>query len=50
MTRREISEKVLTYIKENGFVPYDIQYGDGYFIFDMGEDGVVHFKIKGLRG
>ena len=50
MTRRELSEKVFTYIKENGFVPYDIQYENGYFIFDMGEDGVVHFKVKGLHG
>lgn len=50
MTRREVSEKVFTYIKENGFVPYDIYYGDCYFVFSKGEDGVVHFRIKGLHG
>ena len=50
MTRREAAEKVFNYIRENKFEPTNIQYGDGYFIFDMGADGVVHFKIKGLHG
>ena len=50
MTRREAAEKVFDYIKNNKFEPYDIQYGNGYFIFDMGEDGVVRFRIKGLHG
>ena len=49
MTRREAAEKVFNYIKENKFAPTNIKYGDGYFIFDMGTDGVVHFDIKGLR-
>ena len=44
MTRREATEKVFTYIRNNNFEPTNIQYGDGYFIFDMGKDGVVHFK------
>ena len=50
MIRREVAEKVFNYIRKNKFTPYDIQYGDGYFIFDMGADGVVHFKVKGLHG
>lgn len=50
MTRREAAEKVFISIRENGFKPTEIQYGDCYFIFDKGEDGVVHFKIKGLHG
>ena len=50
MTRREAAEKVFNYIREKKFEPYDIQYGNGYFILDMGEDGVVHFRIKGLHG
>ena len=50
MTRREAAEKVFRSIKENGFTPINIEYGDGYFIFDMGEDGVVHFNIRGLHG
>lgn len=50
MTRREAAEKVFNYIKEIGFKTKNIEYGNGYFIFDMGDDGVVHFDIKGLHG
>jgi len=50
MTRREAAEKVFNYIKENKFTPTNIKYGDGYFIFDMGDDSVVHFNIKGIPG
>ncbi len=50
MTRREAAEKVFKYIRENKFEPTNIHYGNGYFIFDMGDDGVVHFNIKGLYG
>lgn len=50
MTRREAAEKIFNYIKECKFKPKNIQYGNGYFIFDMGDDGVVHFDIKGLNG
>lgn len=50
MTRRDAAEKVFQYIRDNKFEPTNIQYGDGYFVFDMGEDGVVHFNIKGLHG
>ena len=49
MTRREAAEKIFDHIKENKFMPINIEYGDSYFIFDHGEDGVVHFNIKGLR-
>jgi hypothetical protein len=50
MTRREVAEVIFNYIKSIGFKPYNIKYGNGYFIFDKGEDGVVHFNIKGLFG
>lgn len=50
MTRREAAEKIFNYIKENKFTPTNIEYGNCYFIFDKGNDGVVHFNIKGLRG
>lgn len=50
MTRREAAEKIFNYIRENKFKPINIQYGNGYFIFDMGDDGVIHFNIKGLHG
>jgi hypothetical protein len=50
MTRRDAGEKIFNYIKENKFTPINIEYGDCYFIFDKGTDGVVHFNIKGLHG
>lgn len=49
MTRREVAEKIFSHMKENKFTPINIEYGNGYFIFDHGEDGVVHFNVKGLR-
>lgn len=50
MERKEVAEKVLDYIKSVGYKPYDIKYGTGYFVFDMGKDSVVHFKIKECPG
>lgn len=43
---REIAEFIFGKMKEFGFEPYDISYGNGYFIFDMGDDSVVHFRVK----
>lgn len=50
MTRQEAAEKVFDYIRKIKFDPINIEYGDGYFIFDKGQDGVVRFNIKGLYG
>lgn len=46
MTNKEIAELVFNKMKSFGFTPYDINYGDGYFVFEMGENSVVHFRIK----
>lgn len=43
---REIAELIFSKMKEYGYEPYDISYGNGYFIFDMGDDSVVHFRVK----
>jgi hypothetical protein len=45
---KEIAEIVFKAIAELGYKPYDIEYGNGYFLFEMGEDSVVHFRLKGL--
>ena len=45
---KEIAELMFKNIKELGYKPYDIQYGNGYFLFEMGDDSVVHFRLKGL--
>lgn len=49
MTRKEISEVIFDYIRSIGFTPQNIEYGNGYFMFNMGEDGVCHFTVKGLH-
>lgn len=45
---RKMAEKIFEKMKEFGFTPYDISYGNGYFIFNMGDDSVVHFRVKGV--
>lgn len=45
---REIAEYMFDVMRQFGFYPYDIQYGNGYFVFDHGEDSVIHFRIKGV--
>lgn len=37
-------------LEANGFHPTDIEFGNGYFIFEHGKDMVVHFHIKELKG
>lgn len=46
---KEIAEMIFDKIKSFGFKPYKIEYGNGYFIFDRGEDSVIHFRIKGCK-
>lgn len=48
MTNREIAERMFDHIRNMGYKPYDINYLNGYFLFEMGEDSVVHFKLKGV--
>lgn len=45
---KQIAEIVFNKIKEFGYEPYDIEYGNGYFLFEMGDDSVVHFRVKGV--
>lgn len=48
ITNKDISNKVFEVIKSMGYKPYGITYHNGYFLCDMGEDSVVHFKLHGL--
>lgn len=45
---KKIAIQILNMFAENEFPTYDVEYMDGYFIFDMGEDAVVHFRVKGV--
>lgn len=47
-TNRRIAEVIFSKMKDLGYRPYDVKYGNGYFIFDHGEDSVIHFRLKGV--
>ena len=49
MTNREVANKLFDYIRKNSkFNPYDIEYGDTYFVFTGDPDSVIHFRVKGV--
>ena len=45
---KQIAQFIFDKMKDFGYEPYDVNYGNGYFIFDMGDDSVVHFRVKGV--
>lgn len=47
---RKIINSVFKELRDENLIPTDISFGNGYFIFAMGEDSVVHFHIKGAKG
>jgi hypothetical protein len=48
--QRKWTNRILKALEDNGFHPKDVQMGNGYFIFEHGEDMVVHFHIKECKG
>lgn len=44
------TQKILAALEKKGFTPIDVQYLRGYFIFEFGEDMVVHFRLKECKG
>ncbi len=48
--RRWTRSIIFKHLEANGFHPVDVQFGNGYFIFEHGKDMVVHFHIKELKG
>lgn len=47
---RKISNSVFKELIEENLIPTDVSFGNGYSIFEMGEDALVHFHIKGAKG
>ena len=44
---KEVSQAWFKHIKEEfGYDVHNVEYGNGYFIFERGENSVVHFNIK----
>ena len=50
MTNQEVFEIYQKVLVKKGLHAKDVRWLDGYFIFEMGEDAVVHFRIKELKG
>lgn len=50
MTNKQIAEIIFDALKQEKFTPIDIEYRSGYFIFETGDDSVVHFHIKQIKG
>lgn len=48
-TNKEIRENVFNALAQRGFTVINPQVGNGYYLFDLGEESVVHFHIKGCR-
>lgn len=47
---RKIANSILKHLRDNGLTPVDIQFGNGYFIFEIGDDGVCHFHLREIKG
>lgn len=46
LSKTKIKDACFQCLKEHGFTVTDVQVGNGYFLFDLGQNSVVHFKIK----
>lgn len=53
MTNREVIEQIFDYMENHcsyfGVKITQKNYGNGYFVFELGDDSVCHFKVKGLK-
>lgn len=50
LTNKELVDRIFKHISENSkFKPYNIEYGDTYFVFTGEPNSVIHFRIKGVN-
>ena len=49
MTNKEIKEAIFKELKERQIEVINPSVGNGYYLFDFGEESVVHFHIKGCK-
>lgn len=48
-TKKEIRDTIFMSLTDDGLTPVNVSTGNGYFIFDLGEDAVTIFKIHGIK-
>jgi len=49
MIYKDMGKIIFNFLIKHKLTPYDIQYENGYFIFEFGNDTVCNFKIKGCK-
>jgi hypothetical protein len=49
LSNKEIREKVFKVFNDYGYTVENTKVGNGYYLFDLGEESVVHFHIKGCK-
>lgn len=50
LNNRELVDRLFKHISENSkFKPYNIEYGDTYFVFTGEPNSVIHFRMKGVN-
>lgn len=47
--RIQIKNCIFDILKDNGFTITNVEELNGYFIFEIGEKSVYHFKLKKLK-
>lgn len=50
ISNKQRIDNFIELLKRCGYKAYNIEYGNGYFLFEFGKDTVAHFKIKGCKG
>jgi hypothetical protein len=46
LSKTKIKEILFKELEDNGFHVTNVEVGNGYFLFDLGQNSVVHFNIK----
>ena len=46
LSKTKIKNACFNLLKEEGFTVINVKTGNGYFIFDLGQNSVVHFELK----
>lgn len=50
VSKEKVKDMIFSRLKYFGFEAKNVSVGNEYYIFNFGEESVVHFDIKGIRG
>ena len=49
LTKKEIREEVVSAFAQYKYKVEELKVGNGYYLFNLGDESVVHFRIKGCK-